>query len=215
MKPFTAIFLAAVLLAGCHARVEAPSGPFDFRQTRWGMSQKEVMSSEKEQPIYQSLNRLLYATEVIDKRFMLEYHLGDDRLYRARYILVANHVVDDKYVADYRDIQSVLTAKYGRPKKNETVWRTGVGVRKDLPPGVSVSIGHMSMVSAWETPDTEIVATLAGRNFEIQCEVTYTSKVLRPLVEKYDDTDPGLGGQGGKVGSDFGSKQLEDAVRDF
>ena len=186
--------LVAVVI-GCYTKAEEPTGSFDFRKTRWGMSSHDVISSENESPIYKSLNRVLYATSVIDKRVMLEYHLGDDRLYRSRYILVANHIIDDKYVADYRDIQSALTAKYGKPKRNEMVWKKGSGIRKDLQPGVSVSIGNLALISEWETPDTEIIATLAGKNFKIHCEVIYTSKVLRRLVEKYDHTDPALGGR--------------------
>ena len=216
MRRLTLTCLAILLLSACYAKVEEqPTGPFDFRKTRWGMSRREVLSSEREEPIYKSLNRLLYATSVIDKQVMLQYDFGNDQLYRARYILVAKHVVDDKYVTDYQDIQGVLTAKYGKPKRNETIWKKGAGIRHDLQPGVSVSIGHLTMVSEWETPQTEIIAALSGKDFKIQCEVTYTSKVYQPLVQSSDQTDPSLGGQGGELGNAFENKALQDATRNF
>jgi hypothetical protein len=179
------------------------------------MSQAEVLASEEIEPIYKSFNRVLYATSVIEKQVMLEYHLANDRLYRARYVLAAHHVIDGKYLSDYRDFQSVLTAKYGKPEKDEKIWKKGVGIREDMNPGTLVSIGDLTLVSVWETPDTEIVAAMTGKNFEVHCEVTYTSKALKQMAQKHDHTDPTLGGKGGKLGGAFGSDELEDAARDF
>jgi hypothetical protein len=215
MRNALIVLLLALVLGGCHSRRDAPTGPFDFRHTRWGMSRAEVLASEDDDPIYSSNNRLLYATSVIDKRVMLEYHLGNDQLYRTRYVLSESHVVDNKYVADYRDIQSVLTAKYGKPKKQENIWKKGVAKRADLQPGVQVAIGNLSMVSSWETPDVLIVARLSGKDFKINCDVTYTSKAFYSLARKFDKTDPALGGQGGELGGAFGNEDLEKATRDF
>lgn len=209
------VWILSVILVGCYTKTEAPTGHFDFRKTSWGMSREEVILAEKEEAVYKSLTRVLFATSVIEKSVMLEYHLGDDQLYRARYMLADQHVIDDKYVADYQAFQGVLTAKYGRPKKNEKIWKEGVGRREDMHPGTLVSIGHLTLVSVWETADTEIVATLIGKNFKVQCDVTYTSKALRRLVEKYDTTDPELGGKGGELGSGFENEELRNATRDF
>lgn len=206
------IFLSVI---SCSTVRETSDDSYDLRSVRWGMTRAEVLASEKEEPVYQSLNRLLFATTVLDKRMLLEYHFGDDRLYRARYILAAHHIVDNKYVADYRDIQSVLTAKYGKPKMNESIWKEGAGRREDLQPGVLVATGHLNLISAWETPESRIVATLSGKEFKIDCEVTYTSKVFEGLVEANDPTDPLLGGQGGQLGTEFENEQLKNATRDF
>ena len=67
----------------------------------------------------------------------------------------------------------------------------------------------------WETPESRIVATLSGKEFKIDCEVTYTSKVFEGLVEANDPTDPLLGGQGGQLGTEFENEQLKNATRDF
>lgn len=210
MRKNLTVWVLFVLLVGCYSKPDPTPGQFDFRRTRWGMSPQEVILSEDEDPAYKSLNRVAFATEVIGKKVMLEYLLAKNQLYGARYSLVANHVVDDKYVADYTAFQGVLTAKYGKPKKIERVWKKGVGKRKDMHPGTLVSIGHLTMVSIWETPDVEIVATLSGKDFKVNCDVTYTSKAFRDLAQKYDTTDPALGGKGGEL-----SGEMEKATQDF
>jgi hypothetical protein len=216
MSRYGAILTIFWAILSCSSAIrEAPDGSYDLRSVRWGMTRAQVLASEKDEPVYKSLNRLLFATTVIDKRMMLEYHFGADQLYRARYILAEHHIVDNKYVADYRDIQSVLTAKYGKPSINESVWKEGASQREDLQPGVLIATGHLNLVSAWDTPKSRIVATLNGKEFKINCEVTYTSKTFQNLAEAHDATDPVLGGQGGELGGAFENEQLKKATQDF
>ena len=153
------------------------------------MSVQEVITSEEDDPLYQDTQRLVYQTEVIGKGVLLEYLFGDNQLFRTRYYLRANHIIDKEYVQDYRDFQKIISSKYGSPKQDLMKWHRGRESKSDGRIGTAVSIGHLQLISVWESPHAHIKAVLKGKHFKIDCIVEYTSRALSQLATAFDRAD--------------------------
>ncbi|MDP8262734.1 MAG: hypothetical protein P9M13_05470 [Candidatus Ancaeobacter aquaticus] len=157
---------------------------FNFRKTNWGMSIAQVKSSEPPAKWEGDGNRLLYKTNVIGKDVIIAYYFVDNQLVRAEYVLVDNHTNLNDFIGDYTDFEEILIKKYGKPKRDEQVWRNDLFKEKHSDWGMAISVGHLMYYSSWETQDTEIDILLMGENYIVKCVVEYRSKNLKAKEKK-------------------------------
>jgi hypothetical protein len=67
---------------------------------------------------------------------------------------------------------------------DEVIWSNPL-YRDDLAQhGFGVSIGHLTKLTAWRTPTTQLGVIMSGDNYEISITVSYQSIALRDLAEK-------------------------------
>lgn len=49
------------------------AGDYSFRKTKWGMSQKEVLASEKLKPVVQKTEMIIYNYQILNKEVLMAY----------------------------------------------------------------------------------------------------------------------------------------------
>ena len=157
---------------------------FSFRKTKWGMSIEEVKSSEPLKIAQEDENLLGYKTSVIGKDVFVVYFFIDNQLVRARYVLAESHSNNNDYITDYNDFKEILTKKYDKPKRDETLWKNDLYKDDYSSWGTAIGMGHLIYFSTWETSNAEIGSYLTGDNFDISCIVEYSSKKLKEIEKK-------------------------------
>ena len=180
-------FLLILLIILLCPKIVLAADEMTFRKTTWGMSLNQVKASESVKLFKQGENELAGKTTVVGKDMFLYYEFIDNQLVRANYMLLESHINKNDYITDYEDFKKILTKKYGRPKKDEIIWKNDLFKDSYSDWGQAVSIGHLVYRSTWKTPCTEIVLVLTGDNFEIGCLVAYTGKNFVKLIEKFKD----------------------------
>ena len=65
---------------------------YDFRLTKWGMTQNDVISAEKKMdPVERTENMIVYKTQISNKNIILHYLFAQDKLIGAIYKLDDNY----------------------------------------------------------------------------------------------------------------------------
>jgi hypothetical protein len=184
-------------------------GAYDLRRLRWGMSQEQVRDAERARLAYEDPRLLVYDAKILDRQMALEYHLGNNQLYRAVYRLSEDYLMEAKYLKDYNDLKTILGKKYGPPETDEMKWHKPHLQGDPSQWGVAVSIGDLACHTAWENPRSRITLNLTGGGHEIKCTIEYTSKELAHLahVQEAHDEAPQ---QSGRT-----DKRLKKALEDF
>lgn len=162
---------------------------YDFRQTNWGMSKEEVKATEDKKPFSEDATSLFYKEmEIIGRSFFCHYSFMQNKLYESSYSIGTTlgevHSNKNDYIDDYENLKELFTKKYGKPKREEVIWKNDLFKNKKQDWGTAISIGHLGYVATWETPTTEIGMVLAGNNYEIFLSVGYKSKELKEWADK-------------------------------
>ena len=166
---------------------------YDFRQTRWGMSQAEVLASEPIEPAQKSENLIRYETEVLGKNVDLLFSFVDDKLVGASYRLHENYLVSDHFIRTYSEFQKALREKYGNPKEDNIMWVNNMYQNARSKRGLALSLGHVIYDSAWDTAKATIRCSLREQNYNILCQVDYRSRAfdyLMKFAQQEKKTDP-------------------------
>ncbi|MEA3515499.1 MAG: hypothetical protein U9R34_08530 [Nanoarchaeota archaeon] len=159
----------------------------DFRKTKWGMSQNEVLASETLKPSEQTPEMIIYQNRVINKKVLIGYRFIQDKLYSAGYVLQEEHSHSHHFILDYKDFKNALTSKYGKPESDKEIWRSEYYKKTDaLHKGWAISVGNLSYLSQWKTENTEICLILHGDNMKVNCGMTYISEKFKYLKEQKD-----------------------------
>ena len=157
----------------------------DFRYTRWGMTQKEVIAFEdKLDPLERTENRITYKTKILNKNVELNYLFAQNKLIGAFYKLDDNYLNSNHFISTYLQFKQILTNKYGRQSKEVTNWidDTYRGNREKW--GLALSLGHTEYATFWKTQNTTIECSLREENFNISCLIKYWSIEFSHLSER-------------------------------
>lgn len=145
---------------------------YNFRKTRWGMSQAEVTAIEGE-PLLRQNTYLAYSVNVNSIDAVLAYYFLNDRLHMAKYLFQVNHASENEYLHDYYNMSTLLKKKYGEPTEEKTIWSDDLYKYDSDEWGFAVSIGDAIFYSRWETEDTIITILLSGDNYKISHQIEY------------------------------------------
>ena len=155
---------------------------FDFRQTKWGMSKEEVISSEEKKPDAAIKNIILYNDiAAINLKCTLGYEFADDNLTMAGYHFTTEHSNDNDHIDDFKRIKELLIKKYGTPKIDNETWQNDTYMHNPQLCGFAISSGHLIYSAVWETENTEIYLMLFGKNYIISHSLNYFSKAFKEL----------------------------------
>ena len=150
---------------------------FNFRHTRWGMTQDEVIGSEEKLiPVEKTRHLIRYKLQVLNKNVELIYLFSLDKLIGSTYVLDDNFLNSQHFITTYHKFKRALARKYGRPDEESTNWlnKTYKFNRKKW--GLALSLGHTKYASVWNTNHTTIETNLRGNNHNVLCFVEYKSK---------------------------------------
>ena len=150
---------------------------FDFRQTNWGMTMNEVLTTESLKVVSNENNRVFYQTSILNKDCYLFYYFeNDNKLSSAGYFFDIKHTNPNDYIEDYLKLQDSLCSKYGEPITNKIVWKNNLYRNNQQFWGLAISMGHLQYKSTWETITTKISLNLYGDNYQNNLMIVYSDK---------------------------------------
>jgi hypothetical protein len=158
---------------------------YDFRLTRWGMTQNDVISSEKKMdPVERTENMITYKTKISNKNVALHYLFAQDKLIGASYKLDDNYLNSDHFIQTYLQFKQVLTKKYGPPTREITKWLNDTYRNNRKKWGLALSLGHTEYATFWKTQNTAIEGSLREENFNVLCLLKYWSTAYSHLSQE-------------------------------
>ena len=158
---------------------------FDFRHTRWGMTQSDVISSEeKMDPVERTENIITYKTQISNKNVLLNYLFAQDKLVGAFYKLDDNYLNSDHFIQTYLQFKRILTEKYGLPSEEFTNWLNDTYRNNRKKWGLAMSLGHIEYATFWKTQNTTIECSLREENYNILCILKFWSIGHSHLLEE-------------------------------
>lgn len=149
---------------------------FKFKGIKWGTDKSGVKGIENETLIDENDTALLYYSKVINLDANLLYHFNSKgKLSGIMYDFEEFYYNDNNYIYDYIKIKDELIKKYGEPSIDQVYWQNDLF--KDDPEnyGLAVAAEHLSYYCLWELPDTKILLTLEGKDFECELLLYYGS----------------------------------------
>jgi hypothetical protein len=158
-----------------------------FRKTKWGMSIQEVKQSEPMEPNESKENILVYKTNIINKNVFLVYFFVDNKLVRARYTLAEEHSNKNDFIHDYDEFKEIIKKKYGKPVKDDILWKSRIYKNDPSNYGMAVATGNLSYFSSWKTNNSKIICFLHGDNFNVFCGVEYVSNELGSIEKEHEE----------------------------
>jgi len=153
-------------------------GNYDFRKTKWGMSQQEVTKSEPGQPIDGDSEALVFTDFLDGEHCYVLFRFENNRLIGGMYYFDIWHTNPNDYILDFKKFKGLLTKKYGSPVEDNVHWKDELFKEDDQSYGIAIGMGHLVYGAKWETPTTEITLTLYGENYKINLVAIYSSKTI-------------------------------------
>jgi hypothetical protein len=153
-----------------------------FRDTRWGMSKRQVAELEGEISHLEKsygLEIVRYQKKVLDLKCSIEFMFAGNRLIKAKYIFLEQHKHKSQYIGDYKKIKDWLTEMHGMPKGSNVTWRNDLYKEDYSNWGLAVSLGHLEYSSLWKNQEIEIFLTLSGGNNKLSLEAEYKGLRIR------------------------------------
>ena len=151
------------------------NGYYDFGSARWGMTKGQVISSEASSPVSESGDSLTYMGQYNGASASLVYVFSGDRLVKGRYKVNGSSSDQEAYIGQYERLKEILTARFGAPIIDDMRWVNPL--YKDNPDryGFAVYIGHLSYMSKWITPRSNIVLELESNNYNMILQALYNN----------------------------------------
>lgn len=156
----------------------------DFRNTKWGISKKQVQKIESAQFIDGVTDMLLYKGKIANLECQIIYQFIEDTLYNGIYLIKEKHVNNNDYISDFKNLKNLLTEKYGKPEIDKMVWKGNLYKDDVANYGMAVISGELIYVATWKTESTNIRLMLYGDNFTPSLGVMYESEKYKNLVKK-------------------------------
>jgi hypothetical protein len=163
---------------------------YDFRHTRWGMTQEEVIGSEdKMDPVEKTENTIKYKAQILGKNVELLYLFAQNKLIGSSYKLDDNYLNSYHFIGTYNKFKQALIRKYGQPDKDTTNWLNDTYKSDYNKWGLALSLGHTEYAASWNTQNTTIECSLKEENYYVLCLVKYWGTEYSHLsnVFKKDD----------------------------
>ena len=132
-------------------------------QAHWGQYPEALRLSVVGTVAREEDGKLIYLRTLSDHGVLEGYEFRHELLVRGQYILLQRPLNGlNEFIGYYRTLKGQLTAVYGSPTNDQTVWDNDL--YQPVPDywGVAVLIGHLHYHAAWETADGTITLELTG-----------------------------------------------------
>jgi hypothetical protein len=132
-------------------------------QAHWGQRPEALRLSVAGTVERDEEGKLIYLRNLSDHGVLEGYEFLHESLVRGQYILLQRPLNGlNEFIGYYRTLKEHLTAAYGSPTNDQTVWDNDL--YQPVPDywGVAVLIGHLHYHAAWETEDGTITLELTG-----------------------------------------------------
>jgi hypothetical protein len=132
-------------------------------QAHWGQDPEILRLSVAGTVERDEEGKLIYLRNLSDHGVLEGYEFRHESLVRGQFILLQRPLNGlNEFIGYYRTLKDQLTAAYGSPTNDQTVWDNDL--YQPIPDywGVAVLIGHLHYHAAWETADGTITLELTG-----------------------------------------------------
>lgn len=170
--------ILAVLLLSVYVSTSPVAN--DFRNATWGMSMAQVKAAENRQPLSEEPNRLTYMTSFLGQDAIAIYYFDAGKLVRGRYVNVERHASNHAYLSYYDALTSTLRDTYGVPIEKSAYYASKSIRDNPLKWDTALAREKLAKHMAWNTLDTRVVATVAGKNNTPYCYVEYSCAKSHP-----------------------------------
>jgi len=180
MRRAAFVIVLVVVFAGATQAFAEES--FDFRSTRWGMNQAQVLASESGEPVqrFENSGGYIYDKTVAGMECYIAYVFVRNMLVRARYTFHEEHSNLNEYIVDRDKFHDLLDRKYGSSDYDETIFIANKDYYANNrgKEGRGFATGDINRRSFWQTERTDIDLFLGGDNFKIELFIEYRSRSL-------------------------------------
>lgn len=132
-------------------------------QAHWGQDPETLRLSVAGTVEHDEVGKLIYLRNLSDHGVLEGYEFRHETLVRGQFILLQRPLNGlNEFIDYYRTLKEQLTAAYGSPTNDQTVWENDL--YQPVPDywGVAVLIGHLHYHAAWETAEGTITLELTG-----------------------------------------------------
>ena len=132
-------------------------------QAHWGQHPEALRLSVAGTVERDEEGKLIYLRNLSDHCVLEGYEFRHESLVRGQYILLQRPLNGlNEFIGYYRTLKEQISATYGNPTNDQTVWDNDL--YQPVPDywGVAVLIGHLHYHAAWETADGTITLELTG-----------------------------------------------------
>ena len=160
---------------------------YDFRKTHWGMSKNEVRKNETTEFIGETDDALIYKEKIGGLDSKLVYMFEDGKLRNSAYKFENEYSEVEDYINDYEKLKDAYTKKYGEPYSDKVRWTNDTF--KDDPSmlGQALIEGHVSYITQWSLPETNVILSLYKDEDEISLMAAYRGfKITNENTETLD-----------------------------
>ena len=167
-------------IAGC---VEKHIEP-EFRNTNWGITIDQVKILESARLVMDNGKMLSYEGRVAGLPCQIVYNFVKNQLTESHYFFKPQHSTDNAFVQDYDTLKHSISEKYGTPTLDDATWKDDTYKGIPAKVGLAVRSGHLSLVTKWETPSTDVWLFLVGENSHMNLSMKYASRQLARVQEE-------------------------------
>lgn len=154
----------------------------NYRDSKWGDGKSTVKASQDEAPSVELEDAIGYKVKLNNDDFLAFYYFNKDRLYQGVYVLKEDYVNENNFYVKYKEIQKLLTQKYGEPKKiSKHRSRDLYDGANEI--GMAIQTGEYTEFSLWETKNSTIALIIEGENFDSKLTIRYKTKNPELLLD--------------------------------
>jgi hypothetical protein len=150
-----------------------------FRKAKWGMSKKEVKSTEKETLETDVPNYLVYSGTVSGLPCIIQYNFCKNIFTSSAYSFEVDQFDMNNYDSLYYKLSLILESKYGKPTTNGEIWNSMTYMLKPKYYALAIKLGEYEIFEKWIFPETTITLKLTGESGKIKLYIIYRSVKLR------------------------------------
>jgi len=143
----------------------------------WGLSRTVILENEQAPFMGEENGTLLYLDYIRGIKSTIAYEFEDDKLWRARIFIEKKYSVMQDRINDLLLVNEDLTRRFGKPVKQEFIWKDKS--EKNFPEnwGWAVYRGELFITIVWQNKETEVTAYLGAKKlYNPLFNVTYVDR---------------------------------------
>ena len=157
-----------------------------FRHARWGMSERQVRDTERDEPELISPDVIAYAREIAGLPCDAFFVFTSNQLVRGKYFFTTRSLDDQQYIADFQAVKALLVEKYGDASRrddseDDTHWEDRLDRVEPEGWGAAIRAGQLSLLAEWLLPETRLTLSLRSEDHQIHFAIDYISRELEAL----------------------------------
>lgn len=183
MKIFSLTVLVFFSVTNAHSQ---------FRGYDWGTSPSSIKSTEGEPAFDDKDNeQLLYEGEIAGFDAVIAYGFINNSLQSGTYLFTDDYSSEMRYLANFREINSLITQRYGEPSNSDPriVLDSSYEDNEYIDEGTKLSMGAIGYQSIWNLDGVIILHSLKGNNYEVRHGLSYKSEAYDKLKEQQKVSD--------------------------